>query len=208
MSDPAAKVVSVNAGRPRLVPWRGRMVSTGIYKEPVAGRVILRDDHVEGDHVADLSVHGGRSKAVYAYPAEHYAFWRRELPGMDLPWGAFGENLTTEGLAEERLRMGQRFRMGSAALQVTEPRLPCSKLGIKFGRADMVKRFLRSGRTGFYLAIVAAGDVGAGDAIEAQGSPEHAVTVADLVRLAQSEDPDLRARILAAHALPEGWRLG
>jgi MOSC domain-containing protein YiiM len=111
------KVVSVNVGARRLVPWRGREVSTGIFKEPVTGRVALRDDHVLGDHVADLRVHGGPSKAVYAYPSEHYGFWRKELPEADLPWGAFGENLTTEGLLEDHLVIGQRLRVGSAELQ-------------------------------------------------------------------------------------------
>ena len=200
--------MSVNVGQPRVVPWRGRPVRTGIFKEPVAHRVVLRDDRVLGDHVADLRVHGGWSKAVYAYPSEHYAFWRSELPEADLDWGAFGENLTTEGLLEDAMAIGQRLRVGSAELQVTEPRLPCLKLGVKFGRSDMVKRFLRSGRTGFYLAIVEPGDVGKGDAIAAGRAPEHAIMVADLVRLASSKrkDPDLLARVLAANALPEGWR--
>jgi MOSC domain-containing protein YiiM len=182
MTAPAARVVSVNVGRERLVPWRGRMVPTGIFKEPVAGRVALRDDHVEGDTVADLRVHGGWSKAVYAYPAEHYAFWRDELPGMALPWGMFGENLTVEGLHEEDVAVGQQFRIGSAELEVTEPRLPCMKLGIKFGRTDMIKRFLHSARTGFYLAIVHAGEVGAGDTIETLAPAAGTPTIADLVR--------------------------
>ncbi len=176
------RVVSVNVGQSRLVPWRGRQVRTGIFKEPVAGRVVLRDDQVLGDHVADLRVHGGWSKAVYAYPSEHYAFWRNELPEADLAWGAFGENLTTEGLLEDHLVIGQRIRVGSAELQVTEPRLPCLKLAIRFGRMDMVKRFLHSGRTGFYLAIIRAGEVGAGDQIERVGRGEGAETIADLVR--------------------------
>lgn len=180
-------MVSVNVGRERLVAWRGRMVPTGIFKEPVAGRVAVRDDHVEGDRVADLRVHGGWSKAVYAYPAEHYAFWRAELPGQDLPWGSFGENLTTEGLSEEAVAIGERFRIGSAELEATEPRLPCFKLGIRLGRADMVRRFLRSGRTGFYLAIVVEGDVGAGDTMERVGGTEGAETIAALVRAASAE---------------------
>jgi MOSC domain-containing protein YiiM len=209
LSAPAGRVASVNVGRERLVSWRGRAVPTGIYKEPVSGRVALRGDAVAGDTVSDPKVHGGWSKAVYAYPSEHYEFWRRELPGVALAPGAFGENLTTEGLREDGLVVGQRLRVGSALLQVTQPRLPCFKLGIKFERADMVKRFLESRRTGFYLAIVEPGDVGAGDAIETKGSPAHAITVADLVRLAaEDDDPDLRARIVAADALPRGWGQG
>jgi MOSC domain-containing protein YiiM len=182
MSGPAAKVVSVNIGRERLVPWRGRMVRTGIYKEPVAGRIVVRDDHVEGDTVADLRVHGGWSKAVYAYPAEHYADWKRELPDADLRWGAFGENLTVEGLNEETVAIGDVLRIGTAVLEVTEPRQPCLKLAIKFGRPDIGKRFLQSGRTGFYLAIVSPGDIGAGDAIERVSRTEGNPRVADVVR--------------------------
>jgi len=185
MSTPAAKVVSVNVGRERLVPWRGRMIPTGIFKEPVAARISMRDDRVEGDTVA-LRVHGGWSKAVYAYPAEHYAFWREELPGHDLPWGTFGENLTIEGLREDGVAIGERFRIGSAELEVTEPRLPCFKLAIKFGRTDIVRRFLQSGRTGFYLAIAMPGDIGAGDSIDRRGRRESAQTIADLVRAASA----------------------
>jgi MOSC domain-containing protein YiiM len=186
MSTPAAKVVSVNVGRERLVPWRGRMIPTGIFKEPVAARISMRDDRVEGDTVADLRVHGGWSKAVYAYSAEHYAFWREELPGHDLPWGTFGENLTIEGLREDGVAIGERFRIGSAELEVTEPRLPCFKLAIKFGRTDIVRRFLQSGRTGFYLAIAMPGDIGAGDSIDRRGRRESAQTIADLVRAASA----------------------
>lgn len=182
MNEPAGRVVSVNVGRERLVPWRGRMVPTGIFKEPVAGRIVLRDDHVEGDTVADLRVHGGWSKAVYAYPAEHYAWWREELPGQEMPWGMFGENLTIEGLREDGVVVGERYRVGSAELQVTEPRLPCMKLALKFARTDMIKRFLQSGRTGFYLAIVHPGDVGAGDVITRVDSPKNGPTIATVVR--------------------------
>ena len=184
MSEPAGRVVSVNLGERRLVPWRGRMVPTGIYKEPVSRRVTLRDDRVEGDHVADLRVHGGWSKAVYAYPSEHYARWRDEQPERAWPWGFFGENLTIEGLREDEVAAGDRFRLGSALLEVTEPRLPCMKLGLKYGSPGFIKQFLRSGRTGFYLAVVDPGDVGAGDAIERLGRVESGPTIADLVRRA------------------------
>src|SRR5436305_9927813 len=139
------KIISVNVGRPRLVMWQGSPVSTGIFKEPVEGRVALRTLNLDGDRQADLTVHGGPAKAVYAYPSEHYPFWRGELPGTELPWGMFGENFTTEGLLETTANVGDRFRVGTAELQVTQPRLPCYKLGIKFGREDMLKRFLLSG---------------------------------------------------------------
>jgi MOSC domain-containing protein YiiM len=182
VSTAAAKVISVNVGQRREIPWRGRTVVTGIFKQPVAGRVTVRDDHVEGDHVVDLRVHGGWSKAVYAYPAEHYAWWRAELPEREWPWGFFGENLTIEGLLEHDVAVGDRLRVGSAELEVTEPRLPCFKLGFKFGSTTFIKRFLRSGRTGFYLAIAAPGDIGAGDPIERAGRVEGAETIAGLVR--------------------------
>ena len=159
------RVLSVNVGRSRDVEWRGEVVRTGIFKAPVTGRAAVTRLNVAGDQQADLSVHGGVDKAVYAYPGEHYAFWREALPGVELPWGAFGENLTTDGLSEATVRVGDELRIGSTQLVVTQPRMPCFKLNVRFGRPDMVKRFLRSGRTGFYLAVVQEGDIGPGDAV-------------------------------------------
>jgi len=160
------KVLSVSVGLPRIVEYRGEPVSTGIYKEPVAGRVAVNEFNLAGDAQADLRVHGGYSKAVYVYPSEHYEFWRNELPEMDLPFGVFGENLTTAGLIETEARVGDRYRIGTAEFVVTEPRQPCFKLGIRFNRTDIIKRFAKSGRSGFYLAIEKTGDLGAGDEIE------------------------------------------
>jgi MOSC domain-containing protein YiiM len=157
------KVVSVNVGLPREVVWKGKSVTTAIFKHPVEGRVKLATLNFEGDRQADLKVHGGRDKAVYAYPSEHYAFWRAELPGVELPRGSFGENLTVEGLLETEVNIGDRFGIGSAELVVTQPRLPCFKLALKFQRDDIIKRFLDSRRTGFYLAVTQEGDVGPGD---------------------------------------------
>jgi MOSC domain-containing protein YiiM len=134
------KLLSVNVGMPQEIGWRGEIVRTSIYKAPVAGRVCVRMLNVDGDQQSDLSVHGGRDKAVYAYPSEHYAFWRTKLPGMELSWGVFGENFSTEGLLEGDVNIGDRFRAGSAEFIVTQPRMPCFKLGIRFGRPDMVKR--------------------------------------------------------------------
>jgi MOSC domain-containing protein YiiM len=141
-------------------------VSTGIFKEPVAGRLMLRHNNLDGDRQADLTVHGGWDKAVYVYPSEHYAYWREELPGMPLPYGSFGENFTTEGLDESSVHIGDRFRIGGALVEVTQPRMPCYKLAIRFGRPDMPKRFHASGRCGFYLAVLQEGEVGAGDTLE------------------------------------------
>ena len=148
------KIISVNVGLPRLVLRNDEPVSTGIFKEPVAGRVMMRTLNLDGDRQADLSVHGGPEKAVYVYPSEHYEFWKRELPEMELPWGMFGENLTTTGLFETEVNIGDKFRVGTAEVMVTQPRMPCYKLGIRFGRVDIIKRFLISERSGFYLSVL------------------------------------------------------
>jgi MOSC domain-containing protein YiiM len=157
------KLVSIQVGRPRKVRWGGTWVSTGIYKEPVHGRIKLHRLNLEGDEQADLTVHGGWDKAVYVYPSEHYAFWRQELSGEPLPYGIFGENFTTEGLNEESVRIGDQFKVGETILEVTQPRMPCYKLGIRFRRPDMPKRFHASGRCGWYLAVLQEGIVSAGD---------------------------------------------
>ena len=201
-------VLSVNVGLPREVVWKGKKVTTGIFKEPVEGRIAMRTLNLDGDRQADLSVHGGPDKAVYVYPSEHYTYWRRELPGMSLPWGMFGENLTTEGLHEDVVNIGDQLRIGSAEVVVTQPRMPCYKLAVKFGRDDVIKRFLLSGRTGFYFTALKEGQVGAGDRIELIGRDKNNVTVADITRLYVSEKDNLKLmrRAVEVEALPEGWR--
>ena len=179
------RLLSISVGLPREIEWKGKVVRTSIFKAPVLGRVRVTKLNLEGDQQSDLSVHGGIEKAVYAYPSEHYPFWRQQLPGMDLPWGAFGENLTTEGLLEETLNIGDRFRVGSAEFIVTQPRMPCFKLGIRFGRADMVKRFFQSGLSGFYLGVVQEGEIGAGDAIEPVSRATESRTIAEVVSTLQ-----------------------
>lgn len=174
------KLLSVNAGLPREVQWRGKAVRTSIFKAALPGRVRVTSLNLEGDRQSDLSVHGGAGKAVYAYPSEHYAFWRKELPRIDFPWGAFGENLTTEGLLEDEVHIGDRLRAGSAEFVVTQPRMPCYKLAIRFGRPDIVKRFLRSGRSGFYLAVLRQGDVAAGDPVELVAGDGRRISVAQV----------------------------
>jgi len=174
------QVISINVGMPREVEWRGQIVQTSIYKEPVTGRVRVDRLNIEGDRQADLTVHGGVEKAVYVYPSEHYEFWRKELPDFDLPWGAFGENLTVAGLIENDLHIGDRFAIGSAEFVITQPRMPCFKLTIRFGRADMIKRFYRSGRSGFYVAVAKAGEIGAGDAIALLSRDADAITIAEV----------------------------
>lgn len=202
------KIVSLNVGRPRLVMRNDEPVSTGIFKEPVTGRVMLRTLNLDGDRQADLSVHGGPEKAVYVYPSEHYPFWKRELPEMDLPWGMFGENFTSEGLNETETHIGDKFRIGSAEVMVTQPRMPCYKLGIRFGRTDMIKRFLVSERSGFYLSVLKEGEVGVADEIELLEKNVSGVSVVDITRLYSSEkhNADLMQRAIATEALPESWR--
>jgi MOSC domain-containing protein YiiM len=202
------QVLSVNVGLPRAVIWKGRTVVTGIFKEPVAGRVAIRRLNLEGDRQADLTVHGGPDKAVYAYPAEYYAFWRKQFPEMDLPWGMFGENLTIEGLLDEGVHIGDSFQVGSAQLMVTQPRLPCYKLGLKFGRDDILKRFLQSGLTGFYFSVLKEGDVAAGDPIRLLHRDEHQVKIADITRLYREDKYNLKLlrRAVVVEALPEAWR--
>jgi MOSC domain-containing protein YiiM len=205
---PVGRVVSVNVGLPRMVRWNGRDVTTGIFKSPVEGRVAVRGLNLDGDRQADLSVHGGAAKAVYAYPLEHYTYWQDEL-GEELPFGAFGENLTVAGLPlEQEIGIGDRFRIGSAELLVTQPRLPCYKLGIRFGRADMVKRFLASGRTGYYLAVEREGDLAAGDTIGVREAQPARIPVAEITRVYARDRNDLEtiARLTTLDALPDDWR--
>jgi MOSC domain-containing protein YiiM len=202
------KLIAVSVGLPREVSWRGKTVETSIWKSPVEGRVRVRAMNLEGDRQSDLSVHGGADKAVYVYPSEHYDFWRAELAGADLDWGAFGENLTSEGLLEDQVRIGDRLRIGSAEFVVTQPRMPCFKLGIRFGRADVVKRFLRSKRSGFYLSVAREGQVAAGDPIEPLARDEHGLTVTDVVNLytLDAENEDLLRRASEHPLLPQSWR--
>lgn len=201
------KVVSLSVGRPREVEWDGDKILTSIFKTPVDRRLRVTTLNIEGDEQSDLTVHGGVDKAVYAYPSEHYESWRRELSEADLSWAAFGENLTTEGLLED-VRIGDRFRIGSAEFVVTQPRLPCFKLGIRFGRMDMLKRMLQSGRTGFYFAVTEEGEVGAGDAIEPVSRSEDDLTVADIVSLytTGAKNQDLLRRAAESSSLSESWR--
>jgi MOSC domain-containing protein YiiM len=200
-------------GLPRNVEYNGEPVATGIFKEPVLGPVLLRRLNLDGDAQADLTVHGGVSKAVYAYPSEHYEYWNKELPDDylkhgQLPYGMFGENFTILGLLEAEVNVGDRFRIGAAELMATEPRLPCYKLGIKFGRADIIKRFLQSRRTGIYFAVLKEGEVEAGDAIEVIERNKNKITISDITRLYAFEKDDLVTlrRVVDLEALSASWR--
>ena len=210
------QLISVNVGLPREVIWKGKTVSTGIFKEPVNTRVMVRELNLDGDGQADLTVHGGVDKAIYVYPFEHYDYWRNELPDTKLIPGIFGENFTVTGVKEEELNIGDlfeipargRFQIGGVKLMVTQPRMPCYKLGIRFGRSDMVKRFLASRRTGFYFRVLQEGEVVAGDTLELVSRDSNNVTVADITQLYTREknDPDLLHRATQLEALPESWR--
>jgi MOSC domain-containing protein YiiM len=198
-------------------------VSTGIFKQPVNGRIALRKLNFDGDRQADLTVHGGKDKAVYCYPLEHYEYWKKELPQHELPLGAFGENFTVDfgrkdgagtedaALPEHAIHVGDRFSVGSAEVVVTQPRLPCYKLGIRFQMDDMVKRFLASGRSGFYVAVTRDGEVGAGDDMNIISLDPNAVPVSEITRLYiakkySDQDVQMVERALSVAALPESWK--
>lgn len=202
------KLISLNVARPKLTVYNGTTISTGIFKEPVSGPVALRTLNLDGDRQADLAVHGGPNKAIYGYPAEHYDLWKQELPGIDLPWGMFGENFTTQGLFESELHIGDRLQVGSAILKVRQPRIPCYKLAAKFRREDILERFLRSGRSGFYFSVEQEGTVKAEDAIELLSREPQGITIADMNRLFVTEkyNRDLLEKALATPALPQDWR--
>jgi len=202
------RVVSLNVAVPRVVFWKGHEVRTGIFKQPVDGPVMMRRLNLDGDRQADLTVHGGPAKAVYGYPSEHYPLWKRELPEMEMPWGMFGENLTTEGMNEQEVHIGDKFSIGEAIVMVTQPRTPCFKLALKFQRDDMLKRMLENGRSGFYFAVVQQGAIQAGDAITRVHADPEAISVAAINRVYKNggDDVNLLRRAANLEALPESWR--
>jgi MOSC domain-containing protein YiiM len=205
------RLISVNVGQPRVAEWNGEVLETGIFKKPVAGRTQVHTTNVEGDRQADLTVHGGVDKAVYAYSSEHYPFWRDTLERADLGWGMFGENLTTEGLDEASVRIGDVFRVGTVELEVSQPRLPCKKLNMKFGRADMGKHFLKCGRLGFYFRVRQEGVLESGDTIRRIFAADtDAPTITELARLETTAKHDraLLERAARCTALSDSWREG
>ncbi|MFY9609817.1 MAG: MOSC domain-containing protein [Blastocatellia bacterium] len=202
------RLLSVNVGLPREVIWNGDTVTTAIFKDPIAGPVSLTKTNLDGDRQGDPRVHGAPNKTVCVYPSEHYPYWGEALPGTRLPWGAFGENFTTAGMMETETNIGDQFRIGSALVVVTQPRMPCHKLGVRFGRDDVIELYLKSGRVGFYLSVLEEGVVAAGDTIEPVSHDPAAVTVADITSLYASDRPDLELmkRAVGVEALPSGWR--
>ena len=202
------KLLSLNVAMPRLIVYKGATINTGIFNQPVSGRVALRTLNLDGDRQADLSVHGGPYKAVYAYPSEHYEYWRKELPEDDLPWGMFGENFTTEGVAEDELHVGDRYQIGSSIVMVRQPRVPCYKLAAKFKRDEILQQFLLSGRSGFYLSVEQEGEVGAGDSFELLSRDDSGVTISEMNLLFFKEkyNRNLLQKAVTTAALPEEWR--
>lgn len=202
------KILSVNVSFPKEIDFDGQKVTTGIFKKPVDERVMLRTLNLDGDKQADLTVHGGPDKAVYAYPIEHYEYWRKIFPYIEMSNGMFGENFTIEGLKESEVSVGDAFQIGSSKIIATQPRMPCYKLGIKFGRMDVIKKFLASGRSGIYFKVSEKGEVGAGDTIEQIGKDPNQITITDIVRLYASDREDIETmrRAVKIEALPEGWK--
>jgi MOSC domain-containing protein YiiM len=202
------KIVSLNVAQPRLAVYKCATINTGIFKQPVTGPVAMRSLNLDGDRQADLSVHGGPFKAVYGYPSEHYSFWRKELNNTDLSWGMFGENFTTEGLAEDDLHIGDQFEIGTGVVMIRQPRMPCYKLAAKFQRDDMLERFLRSGRSGFYFSVEKEGVVTVGDSFRQVTRAEDAITISEMNSLyaRDKHNRDLIQKAINTAALPQNWR--
>lgn len=202
------RLISLNVARPRLMLYKGSSISTGIFKQPVTGPVLLRALNLDGDRQADLGAHGGPYKAVYGYPTEHYEYWRKELPATDLPWGMFGENFSTEGLFENELHVGDRLQVGGTIIMVRQPRTPCYKLAAKFRRDDMIERFLHSGRSGFYFSVEQEGQMAAGDSFEIIHRAPEAVTIEEMNRLFVKDkyNRSLLEKAIATPAIPQKWR--
>jgi MOSC domain-containing protein YiiM len=204
------KVLSVNVGLPKNVLFNGQIITTAIFKDPVNGPIILRKLNLDGDKQADLTVHGGIDKAVYSYPEEHYYYWRKQFPNMDLGWGMFGENFTTEGLLEDAVNVGDQFQIGSAKLVATQPRMPCYKLGVRFGRMDVIRKFMTSGRPGIYFKVLTEGEIKIDDKIKLIKRDKNNVTVKDIVTLYITrnniDNIETMRRATKIRDLPEGWR--
>jgi MOSC domain-containing protein YiiM len=201
------QIVSLNVSLPKEIEYRGQKILTGIFKEPVNEPLFLRELNFDGDAQADLEVHGGIYKAVYAYPYEHYATWQHELGRSDFVYGQFGENITLRGLLETDVYIGNIYRMGEAHLQVTQPRVPCYKLGIRMGDPTFVKRFMKAERSGFYLRVLQEGEVNSGEAVELLEEDPNQMSVLDIHHLLYFDpDPKLAARALKIEALSPGWR--
>ena len=203
------KLVSVNVGLPRKIKFGNDIVTTGIFKNPIHKRVLIKKLNLEGDKQADLTVHGGSDKAVYSYPYEYYDFWKQGFPDVSFNWGMFGENLTTEGLFESQVNVGDIFQIGTSKLVATQPRMPCYKLGIKFGRMDIIKKFLESEKSGIYFKVIKEGEIGVDDNIRLIKKDNNNVTIKNIVELIKKDDKDsmiLMEKAIKVSDLPTGWK--
>lgn len=203
------KLISVNVGLPIKVKFGNEIVTTGIFKNPVDKSINLKKLNLEGDRQADLTVHGGPDKAVYSYPYEYYDFWRKEFPDISFNWGMFGENLTTEGLFESQVNVGDRFQIGSAQLVATQPRMPCYKLGVKFGRMDIIKKFLKSEKSGIYFKVIKEGEIVINDTIKLIKKDNNNITIKNIVELIKKDDKEntiLMEKAVKVKDLPPGWK--
>lgn len=203
------KIISVNVGLPIKVNFGREVVTTGIFKNPIQHRVKLNKLNLEGDKQADLTVHGGINKAVYAYPSEHYIFWKEEIKDFEYSWGTFGENLTTEGLFEDIVRIGDQFKIGSTKVMATQPRMPCYKLGIRFGRMDVIKKFLESGKSGIYFKVIKEGEIGINDTVKLIKKNNNDITIKNIVEMVtkdEIENIELMEKTIQVPELPTGWK--
>jgi len=204
MATETGRVLSVNVGGIRKFDYRGHPAESAIWKSPVSGRIAARGVNLEGDRQADREAHGGFDKAVYAYAVEDERWWEREI-GRPLSYGEFGENLTTERIAVNDALVGERWQIGTAVFEVSEPRVPCWRLGVRMNDETFPRRFSKAIRPGSYLRIVVEGDVGAGDEISVLGKPDHDLTIRDVFRI-YTRDRHEVARLLEIPQLSESWR--
>ncbi len=201
------EVISLNIGLPREIEFEGKKIITSIYKEPVFERVNLEKINLEGDKQADLSVHGGIFKAIYSYPIEYYEFWKKKYPNKIFSIGFFGENLTTKGLFEYEVNVGDKFKIGTAQIVATQPRLPCYKLGARAGTMEIIKQFLDSEKTGIYFKVVKSGQIGSGDQIQLIAKDPNNITIQDIVRLYKNKaSQEIMERAIKLHHLPQKWK--
>jgi len=203
------KLLSINISKPKPITYNGKIVHTGIFKEPISGTVMLREKNIDGDGQGDLKVHGGTYKAIYGYPIEHYSHWQQKLNRDDLSYGQFGENLTVEGMLEDEVHIGDIFQIGTTVkLQITQPRVPCFKLGYKMGLPEFPKQFLESRRVGFYFRVLAEGEITAGDAISRIEIAPKPMSVKEILNLRyfHTDNHEKIAKARKLPALSPSWK--
>lgn len=203
-----AQILEICVGRPKEIEVKGEWVSSGIFKEKVHGSVPLTLLNLEGDQQANLKFHGGRSKAVYVYSATHYPYWQEALGRDSLEPSQFGQNITVDGLADDEVRIGDVFKLGTATVEVAQPRIPCAKLGVRVGDPDFSAKFLLAGRLGYYLYVIEGGELAAGDTMQLIQRPDHEITVTDVWKttFTQQRDLDVARQVMQFPHVDEGWK--